>query len=240
MRRVLRRPRRYTSAHSCGLQSELVDGERVRWTAAQVAAWNELLDHYATWLGRGVSEDGLRGPRIDDPADIRAVASYVAWSTWVATAPRPGADYSYTNNWPPDEAVGNTMTAEALLWSALSLIALLGGIGATMFAFGRSRKLGWHRDEDEPRELVFRDPSEIRLTPAQRATRLVLPRGHRPIPRARPMRRRECALPRRSGEFLRDRSRSLVSVPVTRTWHLQLAIFSSRRPTSPWGSSSRR
>jgi nitric oxide reductase subunit B len=146
------------------------DGERVKWSAARVAAWDDLLDHYESWLGSGVSDEGLRGPRIENPADIRAVASYVAWSAWVATAPRPGAAYSYTNNWPPDEAVGNTVTADALVWSALSLIALLAGIGATLFAFGRSEKLGWHRDDAEARELVFRGPDEVRLTPAQRAT----------------------------------------------------------------------
>jgi nitric oxide reductase subunit B len=146
------------------------DGEHVHWSTAQVVAHADLLAYYEAWFARGTSEDGLRGPRIDDPADVRALASYVAWSTWVATAPRPGVDYSYTNNWPPDEAVGNTVTPDALLWSALSLIALLAGIGATMFAFGRSAKLGWHRDEDEARDLVFRAPSEVRLTPAQRAT----------------------------------------------------------------------
>jgi nitric oxide reductase subunit B len=91
------------------------DGTRVHLTAAQVAAWDDLLAHYETWLGSGVAEDGLRGPRIEEPAEIHAVASYVAWSAWVATSPRPGRDYSYTNNWPPDPAVVFTRTAEGEL-----------------------------------------------------------------------------------------------------------------------------
>ncbi|MFZ1866584.1 MAG: cbb3-type cytochrome c oxidase subunit I [Polyangiales bacterium] len=152
------------------LKANRFDGTSVRWSAAQVAAWNDLLDHYRDWLSLGVSDEGLRGPRIDDPSDIRAVTSYIAWSAWVATAPRPGTDHSYTNNWPPDPAVGNTPTADMVLWSALSLIALLGGIGATMFAFGRWQQLGWHKDEPEPRHVTFRAPNEVRLTPAQRAT----------------------------------------------------------------------
>jgi len=146
------------------------DGERVHLNAAQIAAWKDHLGHYEVWLRRGVAEDGLRGPQIDDEAETRAVASYVAWSAWVATAPRPGKDYSYTNNWPPDPAAGNTPTADALVWSAISLLALLAGIGATMFAFGRWGKLGWPSDEPRGRELVFRAPSEVHLTPAQRAT----------------------------------------------------------------------
>lgn len=151
-------------------KTDRFDGSHVHWSAAQVVAWHDLLDHYTTWLGSGVADDGLRGPRIADPAEIRAVASYVAWSAWVATAPRPGRAYSYTNNWPPDPAAGNTPTADALVWSAISLIALLAGIGATMFAFGRSEKLGWRRDDREGRALVFRAPDEVHLTPAQRAT----------------------------------------------------------------------
>ncbi|MGD8318555.1 MAG: cbb3-type cytochrome c oxidase subunit I [Myxococcales bacterium] len=152
------------------LKANRFDGEDVVWTAAQVAAWEDLAAHYTEWLTRGVSEDGLRGPRIEDPAEMRAVSSYVAWSAWVATARRPNTDYSYTNNWPPDPAAGNTPTADMILWSALSLIALLAGIGATLFAFGRWQQLGWHKEEPEPREVTFRAPGDVRLTPAQRAT----------------------------------------------------------------------
>lgn len=144
------------------------DGQRVRWSAAQAAAYGELLDHHRAWLGSGVSPEGLRGPRIEDAAEVRAVTSFIAWSAWVATAPRPGTDYSYTNNWPPDSVVGNTPTAATVVWSALSLIALLAGIGATMFAFGRWQKLGWHKDEPAQREITFRAPGDVRLTPAQR------------------------------------------------------------------------
>jgi nitric oxide reductase subunit B len=38
---------------------------------------------------------------------------------------------------------GNTPTGDALLWSALSLIALLVGIAAVLFAFGKFDYLGW-------------------------------------------------------------------------------------------------
>lgn len=152
------------------LKANRFDGQNVVWTSAQVAAWEDFLAHYRNWLTRGVSDEGLRGPRIEDPAQIRAIGSYVAWSAWVATARRPNTDHSYTNNWPPDPAAGNTPTADMILWSALSLIALLAGIGATLFAFGRWQQLGWHKDEPEPREVTFRAPTDVRLTPSQRAT----------------------------------------------------------------------
>jgi nitric oxide reductase subunit B len=51
----------------------------------------------------------------------------------------------------------------------LSIIALLGGIGLLLTYFGRySSFLGWHVEEN--RRVRFRSPSEISLTPAQRAT----------------------------------------------------------------------
>ena len=56
-----------------------------------------------------------------------------------------------------------------IVWSVLSLIALLGGIGLLFGAFGRwGRALGWHGREQAT--LSFRSPGDVALTPAQRAT----------------------------------------------------------------------
>ena len=56
-----------------------------------------------------------------------------------------------------------------IVWSVLSLVALLGGIGLLFGAFGRwGRSLGWHGREQAA--LSFRAPGDVALTPAQRAT----------------------------------------------------------------------
>ena len=47
---------------------------------------------------------------------------------------RPKRDYSYTNNWSPEPLVGNHVSADALVWSVLSLIARLGGTGILLEA----------------------------------------------------------------------------------------------------------
>lgn len=86
----------------------------------------------------------------------------------MSAARRPGHDYSYTNNWPPEELVDNTPTANVLIWSVVSLIALLGGIGLLFGAFGRWNFLGWRGREQAT--LSFRSPGDVALTPAQRAT----------------------------------------------------------------------
>jgi nitric oxide reductase subunit B len=141
------------------------------WTDAQAAAFDVVRQHYETEiLNRSTSGGGGLGPHaVQDPAVSRQIVAFVSWTAWTAAARRPNKPHSYTNNWPPEELVGNRLTQEAVVWSALSIIALLGGTGLLLTYFGRySPFLGWH--VEEKRRLRFRAPSEISLTPAQRAT----------------------------------------------------------------------
>ncbi len=106
---------------------------------------------------------------ITDKAQIRDLTAFFAWTAWAAAAERPGHKYSYTNNWPAEQRVDNGPTAAVIVWSALSLIALLGGIGIMFAIYGRwSQKVGWHSAEAST--LSFRQPGEVSLTPAQRAS----------------------------------------------------------------------
>ena len=141
-------------------------------TPAQAHAFREMVQFYTAYFGAVETQKDLQRPHIKEPRDIHALTSYFAWASWVSTTTRPGADYSYTNNWPPEPLVGNTPTSQAFLWSVLSLIALLGGIGVVLFAVGKYDLLGWHRDEQPAgaAERRFRPPDQVRLTPSQRAT----------------------------------------------------------------------
>ncbi len=141
-------------------------------TADQAAAFARMVDFYRDWFGPPSRQEGPRRPHLADPEAVRRLTAFFAWSGWTAAARRPGTDHSYTNNWPPMAAVGNRPTPDAFLWSALSLVALLGGVGIVLFAFGRYDLLGWHHaaeSGDEAGELRFRPPQEVRLTPSQRA-----------------------------------------------------------------------
>jgi nitric oxide reductase subunit B len=135
---------------------------------AQATAFTELTAHYAATLGDPAGRTGLRPSAVTDPTQIHQLTAYFAWSAWSSAARRPGTDASYTNNWPSEPLVGNAPTANVVVWSVVSLIALLGGTGALFAAFGRWNWLGWHgRDQQE---LRFRQPHTVALTPAQRAT----------------------------------------------------------------------
>jgi nitric oxide reductase subunit B len=136
-------------------------------TAEQAAAFEQLAAHYHATFSVPTTEKGLRPSAISEPADTRRLTAFFAWTAWVASARRPGLDYSYTNNWPPEPRVGNGPTGAMVVWSVLSLIALLGGIGLLMAAFGRWNFLGWHAREQQT--VSFHRPREVHLTPSQRA-----------------------------------------------------------------------
>jgi len=97
---------------------------------------------------------------------LRQLTAFFAWTAWAGSTERPGKSYTYTNNWPPEPRVDNKPTANVVVWSVLSLIALLGGIGLLFTAFGRWYLLGWHGREQA--KLSFRAPGDVALTPSQR------------------------------------------------------------------------
>lgn len=138
---------------------------------AQVHAFNDLKTYYADFFGETKSKYGLRPNAITDPEQIRQLTAFFAWSAWASSARRPGLAYSYTNNWPPEPLVDNHATADALVWSVLSLIALLGGTGLLLAVFGRWNFLGWHGRERQA--ITFRPPDQVFLTPASEGLRLV-------------------------------------------------------------------
>jgi nitric oxide reductase subunit B len=192
-------------------------------TPAQAAAYTQLIPYYHRLFSEPSTRYGLRPSAIADPVQTKQLTSFFSWSAWTAAALRPGHNYSYTNNWPPEPLVNNTVTADMLVWSVLSLIALLGGIGVLFFAFGRWNFLGWHGREHKT--LTFRVPGEVALTPAQRVTAwfffvmAVLFLVQTLVGGASQHYRADL-----SNFFGIDLAR-ILPFNLARTWHLQLAIF---------------
>ena len=137
-------------------------------TRAQATAHRALVGHYSRFFAEPTTKHGLRKEAITDKRELAQLTAFFGWTAWAAAAERPGHNYSYTNNWPPEPRVDNRPTANVVVWSVLSLIALLGGIGILFGVFGRWRGLGWHGREQAT--LSFREPGQVALTPAQRAT----------------------------------------------------------------------
>lgn len=136
-------------------------------TGAQAAAFEDVRGYYGKFFSEPTTKYGLRPEAITDPREIKQLTAFFSWSAWAAAAERPGLNYSYTNDWPSEPLVGNAPSANTVVWSVVSLIALLGGLGLLFGAVGRWSFLGWQgRDQ---RRLTFRTPGDVALTPAQRA-----------------------------------------------------------------------
>ncbi|WP_204378502.1 nitric oxide reductase [Agaribacterium haliotis] len=75
----------------------------------------------------------MKNNSLVDPARREAFAAFVFWSAWAAVTERPGENYSYTNNWPYDPSIGNTITPDSVFWSIISLVLLLIGVGALVW-----------------------------------------------------------------------------------------------------------
>lgn len=133
----------------------------------QASAYSYLVGYYTDYFGKNSHNLGLLADNITDPVQAKQLTSFFAWTAWAAAANRPGHDYSYTNNWPSESRVDNGPTADMVLWSALSLIVLIGGTGIMFAIYGRwSRKIGWH--ESEVPTLSFIRPRDVGLTKSQR------------------------------------------------------------------------
>lgn len=119
-----------------------LDSGTLTWTDDQSAAYNDLIQHYDSEFSSGGKLPLPQG-YIKDKTERLQLSRFFAWTAWVCSTNRPGKDYTYTNNWPPEQLVGNVPTWQIFLWSALSLVMLVGGIGLTQFLMSAFPSLGW-------------------------------------------------------------------------------------------------
>jgi nitric oxide reductase subunit B len=115
----------------------------LRFTEPEVLSYRRQIENWASYFSEPGKSAGLPANYLRDSQEIRQLTAFFAWTAWASVANRPGKSYSYTNNFPYDPTAGNTPSSDALLWSTLSLIPLLAGIAAVLFAFGKFDYLGW-------------------------------------------------------------------------------------------------
>ncbi len=196
------------------------------YTPGQVHAWRTLTQYYTAWFGPMSTQQGLKRPHIADANETQNLTSYLSWAAWASSTTRPGTNYSYTNNWPEEPLVANHPTSQAVLWSALSLVALLCGAGAVFFFFGRYAWLGWHQEPaDRQRKMILHEPGDVALTRSQRMTAwyflvvagLFLAQGLLGGANAH-------YHANAGGAFGTEVARWF-PYNLTRTWHVQLALF---------------
>ncbi len=143
---------------------------RTLWlSSGELAAFRTQLLEWSDYFTRKDAAPGLPANYIQNPGELKALTAYFAWAAWATTANRPGKDYSYTNNWPYEPIAGNRPSTEAYVWSALSLITLLSGLGLILFVVGKFDYLGW-KGEGAGSHVMHSDTLASKLTPSQWAT----------------------------------------------------------------------
>jgi nitric oxide reductase subunit B len=133
--------------------------------ADRAAAFDELAAYYADVYGNGRNEYAIPAGALSDATKQREMASFFFWTAWAASTNRPGSDVTYTQNWPHEELVGNRPTGGAIVWSVVSFILLLAGIGGMVWYFGSQD----HRPavgSTPPRDPLL----GLNPTPSQKAT----------------------------------------------------------------------
>jgi nitric oxide reductase subunit B len=109
------------------------------------------------------------GGRLTDK-NSHALNAFYFWTAWAASTERPGERITYTSNWPHEPLVGNTPTAPVFLWTFLSILLLLAGIGALVWYYARMFDV-WRADTEPETGYATSDIFEqITLTPSMRAT----------------------------------------------------------------------
>ena len=94
-------------------------------TAAQVEGLKRVSAHWEKIFKEGEQRYGFLPETIREEQQRLDISRFFFWTAWVASTLRPGEDYSYTNNWPPDERVGNTASTETYFYSIAGILALL-------------------------------------------------------------------------------------------------------------------
>jgi nitric oxide reductase subunit B len=192
------------------------------WSDARAAAHVRMLAYYRQFFLATKPEAGAQARWIPEPTQIDQLSDFFAWSAWTAATNRPGHDYSYTNNWPPEPLAGNYVTADAVTWSVVSIIFLIGGTGLVLFFFGHYDWLGWTAS---PRNMRFIDIRDVAITPAQRATLWFLLISSSLFLGQTMLGGLIAHYRVEPGSFYGWDLSRVLPYNLARTWHLQLAIF---------------
>ncbi|MDM7915137.1 MAG: nitric-oxide reductase large subunit [Candidatus Eisenbacteria bacterium] len=183
--------------------------------------------HYEALFGDESTLDRLReayaipSNSVPDPARRHDMAAFFFWTSWACATDRPGSDVTYTSNWPHEPLIGNRPTGQAVVWSVVSFVLLLAGIGALAWYFAVQKRKPQHEVD-----LPKRDPLlALQATASMKATRKyfwtaaglllaqILPgilSAHYGV---------------EGNGFYGIRLASWLPYSVTRTWHIQLGIF---------------
>jgi nitric oxide reductase subunit B len=140
-------------------------------TGDRAAVVADVARHYAGLFGAAPELAALReayampDAAIPDATRREKLGAFFWWTAWACATERTPGGVTYTNNWPHEPLIGNVPSAANVLWSIVSVVVLLAGVGALVWYFAAKRK------DEAPPEPPATDPLDaIKPTPSMRAT----------------------------------------------------------------------
>lgn len=124
------------------------------------------LNYYGDLFAHGSDAYAIPRGALTDSIKLRELGAFFFWSAWAATTNRPNDNITYTSNWPHEELVGNKPSGDAIVWTGVSILMLLAGVGAMAWFYAtKQRHAPDDADTPENDPLLGYQP-----TPSQRAT----------------------------------------------------------------------
>ncbi|HEY3267005.1 MAG TPA: nitric-oxide reductase large subunit [Armatimonadota bacterium] len=128
--------------------------------------------HYAGLFGTDPGLDKLRNAyalpagTVSDSVRMADMNAFFWWASWACETQRPGQKVTYTSNWPSESLIGNAPTGQVVVWSVISFVLLLGGIGALAWYFAAQRS----REEPNDQTPAADPLLGMKATPSMKAT----------------------------------------------------------------------
>jgi nitric oxide reductase subunit B len=128
-------------------------------------AFEDNLKHYADIFSNGRTTYAVKSDAQADPAKLRQLNSFFFWTSWASATNRPNNTISYTSNFPSEPLVGNVPTSSAVVWTGVSVIMLLAGIGWLVWYYASRETESVSEDVPDGDPLIG-----AQISPSQRAT----------------------------------------------------------------------
>lgn len=136
--------------------------DRIVIDPVRAKAFEDNLKYYTDVFTNGRAHYAIPAGTMSDPAKLRQLACFFFWSSWAASTNRPGKNYTYTMNWPFETLIDNRPTGGLIIWTGVSIILLLAGVGFMVWFYGGQK-------EEEALKISPTDPmGQLVLTPSQK------------------------------------------------------------------------
>jgi len=136
-------------------------------------AFRAVSQHYASLFGNDPALRELRKSYAIPANTIKSAErqefmnAFFFWAAWSCGTERPDSAITYTQNWPHEPLIDNRPTTSIVLWSVISFVVLLAGIGAMVWYFAVQRRQEDEEEADVPRQ----DPLlALKASPSMKAT----------------------------------------------------------------------